>query len=156
MNRARAQRRTVEEVLPPFPGRSGEYDAVLSTVRINGALSYTFHIRQKPADLLSAFAGTSTEPPRASWGRPPRFSKACRVRFPAWDRQSPGATSISLCVPMTIPVSRRTLHAVRLHPTQLHHTGGSPRFPSCSLAARPVPAAERPSPPTWEDLIGHR
>lgn len=61
-------------------------------------MGYGGLIRQKPANLLFAFAGASTEPPRASWGRPTRSSNDCRVRFPAWERQPPGARSISPCV----------------------------------------------------------
>jgi len=54
-------------------------------------------IRQKPANLLFAFAETSTEPPRASWGRSTRSHNDCRVRSPAGERQPPGARSISAC-----------------------------------------------------------
>ena len=113
-------------------------------------------IRQKPANLLFAFAETSTEPPRASWGRSTRSHNDCRVRSPAGERQPPGARSISACFHSHEHCFQASV-AFR-PPTLLPSVSGrGTAYPSCLLVDRPLLLHDQsPYPLTWEDLLGRR
>ncbi len=74
-----------QAICPPDPRRalpdlvSRPLFSFRNLVRSEEKIGYGVEVRQKPADLPSAFAGSSTEPPRASWGRSTRFHSDCRV-----------------------------------------------------------------------------